>query len=171
MTLFDYILNIALISLVVLQMRGRRLDRRGLIVPLALVGWAATRYLHGIPTVGNDLMMVIGGILLGASLGAASGLLTRVTRDSDGVPIARATGWAAALWVLGIGARLGFSLYAQHGGAETIGRFSLAHHLTPAGWVSGLVLMSFAEVISRTILLWARSRSLTTPARYAVAVG
>lgn len=171
MTLFDYLLNIALISLVVLQMRGRRLDRRGLVLPLVLVGWAATHYLRGIPTAGNDLVMVVGGILLGATLGTASGFLTRVTMSPDGVPFARATGWAAALWVLGIGARLGFSLYAQHGGATEIGRFSLAHHLTPAAWVSGLVLMAFAEVVSRTLLLWMRSRSLHPPTRYAVAVG
>ncbi len=170
MTIFDYLLNIGLISLVVLQMRGRRLDRRGLVLPLVLVGWAASHYLHGIPTVGNDLVMVVGGTLVGASLGLASGLLTRVSVRDDGVPFAKATGWAALLWVLGIGSRLGFSLYAQHGGQEAIGRFSLAHHITPAAWVPALVLMSFAEVISRTLLLWVRSRSLATPMNPAIAM-
>ena len=53
MTIFDYLLNIVLVALVVLQMRGRRLDRRGLVLPLVLVAWAASHYLHGIPTVGK----------------------------------------------------------------------------------------------------------------------
>jgi hypothetical protein len=171
MTIFDYLLNIGLISLVVLQMRGRALDRRGLVLPLVLVGWAASHYLHGIPTAGNDLPMVVAGTLIGVSLGTASGFLTRLSLRSDGVPIAKATGWAALLWVLGIGSRLGFSLYAQHAGQATIGRFSMAHHLTAAGWVTALVLMSFAEVISRTLLLWARSRNLTSLPTSALALG
>ena len=171
MTIFDYLLNIGLISLVVLQMRGRALDRRGLVLPLVLVGWAASYYLHGIPTAGSDLAMVIAGTLIGVSLGTASGFLTRLSLRSDGVPIAKATGWAALLWVLGIGSRLGFALYAQHGGQATIGRFSMAHHLTAAGWVTALVLMSFAEVISRTLLLWARSRNLTGVPTSALALG
>lgn len=171
MTIFDYLLNIGLISLVVLQMRGRALDRRGLVLPLVLVGWAASKYLHGIPTAGNDLVMVVGGTLLGATLGIASAFLTRVTVRPDGVPFAKATGWAGVLWVVGIGSRMGFSLYAQHGGQAAIGRFSVAHHITPAGWVTALVLMSFAEVISRTLLLWVRSRQLAGPISPAVAVG
>ena len=72
MTIFDYALNIGLIALVVLQMRGRRLDRRGVVLPLALVGWAASQYLHGIPTVGNDGLLVTGGVMAGLILGAAS---------------------------------------------------------------------------------------------------
>lgn len=171
MTIFDYLLNVGLIALVVLQMRGRRLDRRGLVLPLVLVGWAASQYLHGIPTAGNDPVMVAGGTLVGVLLGTASGFLTRVSVQPDGVAFAKATGWAALLWTLGIGARLGFSLYAQHGGHAAIGRFSLAHHLTPAGWVTALVLMAFAEVISRTMVLWVRSRALGGLATPAVAVG
>jgi hypothetical protein len=160
MTIFDYLLNTALIALVVLQMRGRRLDRRGLLLPLGLVVWAASQYLHGIPTTGNDLPMVVGGALLGLLLGTSSALLTRLHLDRDGVAIARATGAAAALWVVGIGARLGFSLYAQHGGGPAIARFSVAHHITGAGWVTAFVLMAFAEVFSRTAALWLRSRSI-----------
>jgi hypothetical protein len=49
MTTFDYLLNLVLVGLVVLQLRGRRLDRRALVLPLALVAWAASHYVHGIP--------------------------------------------------------------------------------------------------------------------------
>ena len=171
MTIFDYLLNIGLISLVVLQMRGRPLDRRGLLLPLVLVGYAASQYLHGIPTAGNDLVMVIGGTLIGGTLGAASAFLTHVSVRPDGVPFAKATGWAGVLWVLGIGSRMGFALYVQYGGHAAIGRFSMTHHLTPAAWVTGLVLMAFAEVVSRILVLWVRSRALTALATPAIAVG
>lgn len=170
MTTFDYLLNISLVALVVLQLRGRRLDRRGLLLPLALVAWAASQYLHGIPTTGNDSVLVTLGIGAGLALGISSARLTRLNVDKDGVPIARATVAAAALWVVGIGARMGFSLYMQHGGAPTVMRFSQVHHLTGAGWVTGMVLMAFVEVVSRTLILWARSRALVV-ARPAVSVG
>ena len=110
MTIFDYLLNIALVSLVVLQMRGRRLDRRGLLLPLGLVAWAASHYLHGIPTAGHDRLLVAIGVTAGLILGAGSARLTRLDVDRDGVAVARATMAAAALWVLGIGARMGFAL-------------------------------------------------------------
>ena len=157
MTIFDYLLNIALVALVVLQMRGRRLDRRGLLLPLGLVAWAASHYLHGIPTVGNDPVLVVVGVLAGLTLGAASAALTRLDVDRDGVAVARATLAAAALWVAGIGARMGFSLYMQHGGGPTVVRFSQLHQLTGPGWVTAMVLMAFVEVVSRTLILWARS--------------
>ncbi len=160
MTTFDYLLNIALVALVVLQLRGRRLDRRGLLLPLILVGWAATQYLHGIPTSGNDGVLVALGVGAGLTLGIASARLTRLDVDAEGVPIARATIAAAALWVVGIGGRMAFSLYMQHGGAPTVIRFSQVHHLTGQGWVTGIVLMAFVEVVSRTVILWIRSRTL-----------
>lgn len=171
MTIFDYILNIVLVGLVVLQMRGRRLDRRGLVLPLALVAWAASHYLHGIPTVGNDAVLVVTGVVAGLALGSASALLTRLEMDRDGVAVARATLGAAALWVVGIGGRMGFSLLMEHGGGPIVVRFSQAHQLTGPGWVTAMVLMAFVEVVSRTLLLWARSRSMSVGQRAAVAVG
>ena len=61
---------------------------------------------------------------------------------------------------------MGFSLFMDHGGAPTVVRFSQAHGLTGPGWVTALVLMAFVEVVSRTLLLWARSRTLTRPAAH-----
>jgi hypothetical protein len=163
MTIFDYALNVALVSLVVLQLRGRRLDRRGLLLPLILVGWAASHYLRGVPTTGNDGVLVALGLGAGLALGVASARLTRLEFDRAGIPVARATLAAAGLWSLGIGARMGFSLYMQHGGAATVMRFSALHHLTGAGWVDGLVLMALVEVASRTLVLWVRSRTRPAP--------
>jgi hypothetical protein len=75
------------------------------------------------------------------------------------------------LWVVGIGGRMAFSLFMQYGGGPTVIRFSQAHHLTGAGWVTAMVLMAFIEVVSRTLILWARSRSLAPAPRVMAAVG
>ena len=171
MTLFDYLLNIALVGLVVLQLRGRRLDRRAIVLPLVLVGWAASHYLRGIPTSGNDLWLVAAGALAGLACGVASAKLTRVTVDGDGVLVARATVAAAALWVVGIGGRIGFAQLMAHGGAPMVVRFSQEHRLTGPGWVTAIVLMAFVEVVSRTLVLWARSRTVQHAGAVAVPVG
>jgi hypothetical protein len=170
MTTFDYLLNLVLIALVVLQLRGRRLDRRALVLPLALVAWAASHYLHGIPTAGDDLALVAAGLVAGLALGCLTALLTRIHPGQDGFPVARATVGAAMLWIVGIGARMTFVLYVQHGGEPSVARFSAAHHLTGPAWVTGLVLMAFAEVVSRTLLLWQRSHGLRTAAERSPAI-
>ncbi|HMC71897.1 MAG TPA: hypothetical protein VKJ07_22260 [Mycobacteriales bacterium] len=170
MTSFDYALNIGLIALVVLQMRGRRLDRRGVVLPLALVGWAASQYLHGIPTAGNDGLLVTAGVMAGLILGSTSAAVTTLAVGQDGVVVARATLAAAALWVVGVGARMGFSLFMQHGGAPTVIRFSEVHRLTGAGWVTAMVLMALVEVVSRTLILVARSWALNSARQVGVAV-
>jgi hypothetical protein len=154
----DYVLNGVLILLVIRQIRGRRLTPTQFLIPLGIVTWAAVHYLHGIPTAGNDLVLPIVGVIAGVVLGSACGLLTRVVPDGEGVPVAYATGWAAALWVLGVGSRMGFSLYAEHGGAPSIARFSATHHITSGeAWVAGLVLMSLVEVVTRSVVLAVRS--------------
>ena len=146
------------------------MDRRALVLPLILVAWAASHYLRGIPTAGNDLALVVTGTLAGLTLGCLSAMCTRIYPGGDGQPVARATAVAAWLWVVGIGGRMAFVLYVQHGGRPTVAQFSAAHRLTGQAWVTGLVLMAFAEVVSRTLLLWRRSRELRLRSGLALAV-
>ncbi len=161
MTLTDYAIDIALIALVALQIRGRRLTARSLILPVALVGWAAASYLHGIPTAGNDLFLVVGGAAAGITLGVLCGALTSVRQDPDGQPFAKAGVAAAVLWVLGVGTRFAFQLYASHGGAGAIGRFSAAHSITSGqAWVAALILMAIGEALARTAVLGLRAYAL-----------
>jgi hypothetical protein len=153
-----YILTAALVLVVVRQLHGRKLAGPSLYVPLAIVAYVTAEYLRGIPTTGNDLRLAVVGAATGAALGCLCGLHTLVYTDR-GVPYARATGFAAALWVAGVGARLAFSLYAQHGGGSAIAHFSVTHSLTMQAWIAALVLMALAEVVSRTAVLVFRSRS------------
>jgi hypothetical protein len=156
MTFTDYVIDIALIAVVLLQIRNRRLTLRSILLPVALVAWAAATYLKGIPTGGNDLLLIGGTAAVGIALGALCGVFTTVASGPDGHPYAKARTTAAILWVLGVGARFAFQLYSSHGGAAAIGRFSVAHSITSSeAWVAALLLMAIGEALTRTaVLAW-----------------
>jgi hypothetical protein len=156
MTLTDWIIDIALIGMVVLQLRGRRMRLWMLVWPLVALGWVASQYVRAVPTGGSDLTLIVAGALLGLVLGAGSGLLTRVYREDGGSVMTRATGAAALLWVLGMGSRLAFQLFATHGGGVSLARFSAAHALDIDAWVDAILFMAIAEVLGRTAVMAVR---------------
>jgi hypothetical protein len=157
MTITDYLLNIALVSLVIIQVRGHKITIARLLFPVIATVWVATQFLHSIPTAGNDVVLEAGLAMVGCALGVGAGLTTTVRRDGAGV-VAKAGVVAAFLWVFGIGARVAFSLWATHGGQGAIGSFSIANHITAAtAWSAAFVLMALAEVLSRTGILALRA--------------
>jgi hypothetical protein len=155
MTFSDYVIDIALIAIVLFQIRGRRLTVHSLLLPLGIVGYVVVEYLKGIPTGGNDLILIGLCTGVGALLGALAAVFTSVTRDGAGFAVAKAGVAAAALWVLGVGMRLAFQLYVTHGGADSVGQFSSQHQLAENAWVDALILMALAEAVVRTgVLAW-----------------
>lgn len=165
MTFTDYLLNIGLVGLVLLQVKGRKLTVASLVVPLAVTVSVASQYLHGIPTAGNDLVLVVGLALVGSLLGGLAGLATTIRAAADGA-VAKAGAMAAVLWVLGVGARMAFAWWVGHGGQPAVARFSAAHHITSgAAWGAAFVLMAMAEVAARTAALYlkARRQGVTLP--------
>jgi hypothetical protein len=62
-------LNIGLVGLVVLQIRGHRVTRARLVFPLVATVYAASHFLHSVPTAGDDLVLVVGFASVGAGLG------------------------------------------------------------------------------------------------------
>ncbi|HEY3811015.1 MAG TPA: hypothetical protein VGL49_06240 [Acidimicrobiales bacterium] len=160
MSFTDYLINGLLIALVVVQIRGRRLTVRSLVLPLILVGYAATHYLHSIPTAGNDMLLIVAGAAVGLTLGVLCAWCTALHVTEDGGVVAKAGRAAAALWIVGVGSRLAFQLYATHGGGAAIARFSEQHALTvPAAWTAALILMAIAEVLGRTGVLALRAHA------------
>ena len=154
MTLTDYLIDIALLAIVLLQIRGRVLTTRSLLLPIGLGGWAATTYLQVIPTAGNDLVLVAGCAGVGVLLGGLTARFTSVARRHDGQVVAKAGAVAAMLWILGVGTRFAFQLYATHGGGAAVMRFSAEHSITsPSAWTAALVLMALGEVLTRSGLL------------------
>jgi hypothetical protein len=158
MTTSDYILDLALIGIVFLQIRGRRLSAYSLLTPIIIVAVVARTYLTSVPTSGNDLLLIGAGAAVGIALGAGAGLFTKLTRDTEGQLMATA-GWAAAvLWVVGVGSRFAFQEYASHGGGAPLAHFSAHHDITTMqAWVAALVLMALGEALTRTAVLGARA--------------
>jgi hypothetical protein len=160
MTTSDYLLDIALIAIILLQLRPRALGVVTLLLPVGIVVWAASKYLKGIPTAGNDLVLVIGATIVGLVIGAGVAWLTKVYRDAGGKVVARATLGAAALWIIGMGARMAFQIYATNGGGAEIARFSVENNLTIDAWTSAILLMALAQVLVRTLMVFWRGQSL-----------
>jgi hypothetical protein len=154
MTISDYIIDITLISLVLIQIRARRLTVKALLLPIGLVSYVAYTYLRGVPTAHNDLFLVVGAAAVGATLGGLAGSFTSVHRHDDGSVWAKAGFAAAALWILGTGGRLTFQLYASHGGGASVAHFSASHGITAASaWTAALILMALSEATTRTAIL------------------
>lgn len=151
----NYVLDAVLVLIVVFQVRGRSLSIRQLLLPVVIVAYFALNYLKTFPTAGNDVVMETSGAVLGAGLGVACGLTTRVFPRADGVPTAKAGFVAAAFWLFGMCGRLFFQVWVEHGGgAAVVGAFSSANDITSgAAWADCLVLMALAEVLGRTLVL------------------
>jgi hypothetical protein len=156
MTFSDYLIDITLISIVLIQMRGRKLTLHSLLLPVGIVGYVAVTYLKAIPTNGNNLFLIVGCAAVGATLGGLAAHFTAVRVNGEGIPVAKAGLLAAGLWILGTGGRLAFQLYASHGGAASIEHFSAAHAISAAtAWTAALILMAISEATVRTsVLAW-----------------
>ncbi|MFI0977550.1 hypothetical protein ACH4SP_11025 [Streptomyces sp. NPDC021093] len=166
MTTTEWITDIALLLVVFRQLREGRLDLKTFLIPLGIVAFVAHSYLDTLPTAGNDLVLV--GVLtgVGAALGVAGGVYTRI-RAVDGHLLIKAGAVSAILWIVGMGARMGFQLWVEHGGgADDVARFSIAHQITgDQAWVTAFVLMAVTEVVTRlaTIFVRSRARTVTRP--------
>jgi hypothetical protein len=164
MTTTEWITDIALLLIVFRQLREGRVDLRFFLLPLGIVAFVAHSYLSSVPTAGNDLVLIAALMGVGAVLGIAGGVYTRIRTVGEDVLI-KAGAVSALLWVLGMGARMAFQLWTEHGGgADNVARFSVAHHITSdQAWVAAFVLMALTEVVTRLATIFLRSR--TTVAR------
>lgn len=127
-----------------------------------VVFFVAQRYVHSIPTAGNDLVLV--GLLaaIGLTLGVLCGFATHVRVGVDGVALAR-VGWlAGGLLIAGICARMVFAFALSHGAEPAIRHFSVSHQIGAAAWPVALVSMALCEVTARLVTVQLRGRSLRT---------
>jgi hypothetical protein len=171
-TTTTYLVNAFLVLLVVRQIREHRLDLAALARPVIAVGVAAVLFVHTIPTRGNDLLLVLVCVCVGAVMGAVAGSATHIRNGADGSVLGRAGWLAAGLWVGGVGARMAFVFATTHGAGPAVADFSVAHSISGAdAWVAALVLMALADVLVRLAVVYLRGRSLTTtcPALPAIA--
>jgi hypothetical protein len=158
MTFTDYLINAVFVLIVARQARERELDRRSIVVPLAILFFVAQMYLHSIPTSGNDLVLIVALSAVGLALGTASGFATHVRAGENGLPVAR-VGWlAGALLLAGICSRMVFVFAVNNGLRPDVVSFSAAAHISAAAWPAALVLMAILEVTTRIAIVQLRGR-------------
>ena len=171
MSITNYLIDSALVLLVLLQIKWRPLTNRALIRPLVIVAIAVVSYFNSIPTAGNDLVLIIVLAAFGALIGLAAGQATFVRRRGDGAVEARA-GWSAGvLWVLGMGLRFGFLIWINTAsGMSSLTSFSASHSITGnAAWTDALLAMAVFEVAGRSALLALRRSRLRSGNGHAAA--
>jgi hypothetical protein len=156
MTITDYLINAVFVLIVLRQARERELDRRSVIIPLAVLVYVAQMYVHSIPTAGNDLLLVAALGTVGLTLGVASGLATHVRAGENGLAVAR-VGWlAGALLIAGISSRMVFVFAIHHGARHAVASFSMAHQIGAAAWPVALVMVALLEVGTRIAIVQLR---------------
>ena len=168
----DYVINAVFVLIVFRQARERELDRRSVIIPLAIVAYVAHVYVRSIPTAGDDLVLIAALGTVGVALGIASGFATSVRAGENGLAVAR-VGWiAGALLIAGIGSRMVFAFAVSHGARHAVADFSYAHHIGAAAWPVALVAMALLEVSTRIAIVQLRGRHAVrvSPATIATAV-
>jgi hypothetical protein len=146
----DYIIDVLLLALVLRQIVPRTLTERSVILPAVLLAIAGEQYLKGFPTAGNDLAMSLVLIVVVLAFGVVSGVTTRVWKQDSEWVVCQAGVAAATAWILGMGIRLGFDVWAHtsSGGAHLV-RFSIQHSITTANaYSTTFVLMAFAQANS-----------------------
>ncbi|MFN8167707.1 MAG: hypothetical protein U0S36_02865 [Candidatus Nanopelagicales bacterium] len=159
MSLTQWILSIALLAWALLRNLGtREVTRTTFLLPLVIVGAAASYFLVPLPTAGNDLDLVVVFGAVGLLLGVAASAATRL-HHRDGRLVATAGVGFAALWLVMIGGRIVFAEWANGAGARTVGAFSRDHAITGAdAWTAAFVVMALGMVLARTAALAVRAR-------------
>ena len=110
------------------RLRHRRAGRRGGSSGARPSRRVAGRRGHrGISLAGNNATLIAAGL----TLGTLSGVTTSIWRRGN-IVAACAGLLAAFLWVLGMGARFAFAVWATHSGAAAIGHFSARTDITGA---------------------------------------
>lgn len=160
MSTTDYIIDIALILVVLLQIREHEITNRSLIRPLLILGVAFATYLRSVPTAGNDLLLAGVLTIVGVVLGIASGSTAIFGATPEGAVTVR-SGWVSvSFWVLGMGSRFAFVYWITHSGSAWVVRFSMAHSISSSdAWTVALLAMAAGQVICRISVLALRRRA------------
>jgi hypothetical protein len=154
-----WIINLVVLTAVLEADLGRRkITWFRLARPVVLAGIIISFYLKGVTGTGGALAMELGLAALGTLLGVAAGAVFRVYRRPDGAAASRAGAGYAALWVLVIGARIGFAYATNH--SHSLQVWLGTHHITPAALTDSLIFMAAGMLLARTVILLARSNAL-----------
>jgi hypothetical protein len=114
------------------------------------------------PTLGNDLVLELGCVAVGALFGIAMLAATKVGRDDTSGEVWVRAGLAyLVLWVVMLGTRIVFAYSATGWARSDIGHFFASNHLTSAAVTPAFVLMTIGSLVVVTIGTTMHAASLT----------
>jgi hypothetical protein len=139
----------------------RKITLHRILRPILLAGAIVPLFLKTVITHGNGLALEIAAAAAGAVLGLIALALLRVYRSPrTGKPVS-AAGWGyALLWTAIIATRALFSYGADHWFASQLGRWLTGNTIPADAITDGLIFMAVAMLLTRTLGMAARSRTL-----------
>ncbi len=153
-----WIINLVVLTAVLEADLGRRkITWFRLARPVVLAGVIIAFYIKGVAGRGSGLALELALAALGIILGLAAGAIFRVFRER-GFSWSQAGVAYAALWVLVIGARIGFAYATSH--SHHLQVWLGTHHITSAALTDALIFMAAGMLLARTGTLIVRARRL-----------
>jgi hypothetical protein len=155
-----WIINLVVLGVVLEADLGRRkITWFRLARPVAVAGAIVIYYLTKTPvaTHSGGLAFELALAALGIVLGLAAGLIFRVFRD-QGIPWSQAGIGYALLWIVVIGARIGFAYATSHSRGVQV--WLGTHHVTSDAVTDALIFMAVGMLLTRTAALRLRAAAL-----------
>jgi TRAP-type C4-dicarboxylate transport system permease small subunit len=153
-----WIINLVVLTAVLEADLGRRkITWFRLARPVVLAGVIIAFYIKGVAGSGSGLALELALAVLGIILGLAAGAIFRVFREK-GFSWSRAGAAYAALWMVVIGARIGFADATSH--SRHLQVWLGAHRITSDALTDALIFMAAGMLLARTGTLIARVRRL-----------
>jgi hypothetical protein len=155
-----WIINLVVLGVVLEADVGRRkITWFRLARPVIVAGAIVIYYLTKTPvaTRSGGLAFELALAALGIVLGLAAGLMFRVFRD-QGIPWSQAGIAYALLWIVVIGARIGFAEATSH--SHSLQVWLGTHHITADAVTDALIFMAVGMLLTRTATLRLRAAAL-----------
>jgi hypothetical protein len=154
-----WIINlVVLVAVLEADLGRRRITWFRLALPLVLAGTIIALHVKGIATGGDGLTLELALAGAGLGLGLLAGAIFGVYRDPAGLARSVAGFGYAALWVVVIGARIGFSYATSH--SHSVQTWLGTHQITSAALTDALIFMAGGMLLTRTATLLVRGRAL-----------
>ena len=130
---------------------ARKIGRMRLLRPVIAAAVIIPLFVSRPVLHGTGLALEIAGVAAGVLGGIAAAALMRVYRSpATGAPVSRA-GWPYAIfWTVVIGARAAFSYGTAHWFTSPVVAWCVAHRVSEAAIVDGLIFMAIVMILARS---------------------
>jgi hypothetical protein len=139
----------------------RKIGTFRILRPLFIAAGIIPLFLEAVVTTGNGLSLEIAAASAGVILGLVATYLMTVYRSPTTHKAVSRAGFAyAGLWTIVIGARAAFSYGSTHWFSHPLATWMTQHSVTGAAITDGLIFMAVAMLLTRTIAMAIRARTV-----------